>query len=445
MVVICKYCNKEYSSYASRSNHIKKFHTTNIEVDQMMSNNFVKNTVNKMSNKSLTCQKCSKEFNNRQARWSHEKKCNIDNNNIILLLKQQLKEKDDKFKEETNNVKKELEIKFNEQLDTMKKQMMTLMNKHTINNIKKDSEVNPVNNQLINIIMDKNKRIDELNTKITNTTEIIPIKNDGIIEPDSLTLNNVVIISRIEDNYINATQLCQAGGKKFNDWFRLDTTKELINELDSEAGIPASQLIDTKKGNSINFQQGSWIHPQLAIQLAQWISPKFALQVSKWILHLFSNGKVEINMKLIKEKENEIRLKDMKIQLLQDQFQKKQQRKEYPEKNVIYILTTEDNKKKRIYIIGKATKLKHRLSNYNKTAEHEVVYYKECKSEEDMNLAELMVLNKLKEYREKANRDRFILPQEKDISFFTSIIDNSINFLISENVYQQKSKLELKQ
>jgi len=26
MVIICKYCNKEYSSQSSRSNHIKKFH-----------------------------------------------------------------------------------------------------------------------------------------------------------------------------------------------------------------------------------------------------------------------------------------------------------------------------------------------------------------------------------------------------------------------------------
>jgi hypothetical protein len=45
-----------------------------------------------------------------------------------------------------------------------------------------------------------------------------------------------------------------------------------------------------------------------------------------------------------------------------------------------------------------------------------------------MNTVEMMVLTKLEEYREKANRDRFILPLEKDISFFTSIIDNSINF-----------------
>ena len=34
-----------------------------------------------------------------------------------------------------------------------------------------------------------------------------------------------------------------------------------------------------------------------------------------------------------------------------------------------------------------------------------------------MNLIEGMILKKLDNYREKANRDRFILPQEKDISF----------------------------
>ena len=41
-----------------------------------------------------------------------------------------------------------------------------------------------------------------------------------------------------------------------------------------------------------------------------------------------------------------------------------------------------------------------------------------------------MVINKLQEYKEKANRDRFILPLEKDISFFIDIIDKSINFFI---------------
>ena len=68
------------------------------------------------------------------------------------------------------------------------------------------------------------------------------------------------------------------------------------------------------------------------------------------------------------------------------------------------------------------------MSTYNKTAEHEVIYYKSCKDEETMNIVESMVINKLKNYKELANRDRFILPIEKDISFFTNIIDESIKF-----------------
>jgi hypothetical protein len=46
----------------------------------------------------------------------------------------------------------------------------------------------------------------------------------------SLVLNNITIESR-EDGFINATQLCKAGGKQFNYWHRLASTKELIEAL----------------------------------------------------------------------------------------------------------------------------------------------------------------------------------------------------------------------
>jgi hypothetical protein len=91
------------------------------------------------------------------------------------------------------------------------------------------------------------------------------------------------------------------------------------------------------------------------------------------------------------------------------------------------MLTTEYNKKNRIYIIGKTCNLQNRLSSYNKTSEHEVIYYKVC-NKEHLNLIELNILNKLKSYQEKANRDRFILPIEKEINFFIEIIENCINF-----------------
>ena len=255
------------------------------------------------------------------------------------------------------------------------------------------------------------------------------IKEDETVNYSMITLNNVSITSRPIDHYVNATQLCQAGGKKFSHWFSLDTTKELIKELSADAVIPASGLVETKRGGNNKSDQGSWIHPDLSIQLAQWISPKFAIQVSKWVRTLFNKGSVEIDLSLLREKERDIRIKDHLIKELKSVCLSKQSRVEYPEKNVIYLLTTEDHLKRRTYIVGKAKNLTNRLGTYNKTCDHNVVYYKECKGEDDMDTAETMVLTKLRDYREKANRDRFILPEDKEISFFIGVIDECIRFL----------------
>ena len=40
-----------------------------------------------------------------------------------------------------------------------------------------------------------------------------------------------------------------------------------------------------------------------------------------------------------------------------------------------------------------------------------------------------MILNKLRNYKEKANSDRFILPYNEDISYFIDIVNSCINFL----------------
>ena len=40
-----------------------------------------------------------------------------------------------------------------------------------------------------------------------------------------------------------------------------------------------------------------------------------------------------------------------------------------------------------------------------------------------------MIFKKLKEYREQANRERFILPEDKDIDFFKDTIIECIKFL----------------
>jgi len=126
----------------------------------------------------------------------------------------------------------------------------------------------------------------------------------------------------------------------------------------------------------------------------------------------------------------EIELENNKkrVKLLEKTYLKKQKRHHFEDSNVIYIVTTEDNKLRRNYIVGKARNLTNRLSTYNKTAEHEVVYHKKCTDEQTMNIIEAMVMKKLEKYRECANRDRFILPEDADISLFTNIIDSCVSF-----------------
>jgi hypothetical protein len=110
-------------------------------------------------------------------------------------------------------------------------------------------------------------------------------------------------------------------------------------------------------------------------------------------------------------------------------YAKKQSRVKYDEKNVFYILTTKLLKSENRYIFGKAKNLTSRLSTYNKTDEHEVVFYKECGSEEQMSNVENVVFQKLNKYREQANRERFILPQDQNIDFFIKKIEDVILFL----------------
>ena len=56
------------------------------------------------------------------------------------------------------------------------------------------------------------------------------------------------------------------------------------------------------------------------------------------------------------------------------------------------------------------------------------VYTKSFKTIKHMNLAESLILEKLDFYKEKANGDRFVLPVEKDINFFTDIFDQTHAF-----------------
>jgi len=79
----------------------------------------------------------------------------------------------------------------------------------------------------------------------------------------------------------NATALCQAAGKNFHDYERLQRTQDFLAVLSQKTGIPAfgnSGLVQAKQ------RLGTWVHPQVAISLAMWCSPEFEEAVTAWVI-----------------------------------------------------------------------------------------------------------------------------------------------------------------
>lgn len=78
------------------------------------------------------------------------------------------------------------------------------------------------------------------------------------------------------DGYVNATAMCKACGKLFADYNRLSTTKDFLEALALDMGNPISKIIVVRRGKPAELQ-GTWVHPDVAINLAQWLSPQFAV------------------------------------------------------------------------------------------------------------------------------------------------------------------------
>lgn len=202
-----------------------------------------------------------------------------------------------------------------------------------------------------------------------------------------------VIRQRISDGYLNATDMCKANGKKYNDWHRLESTREYLNELSRDAGHPVSQLIQIKKGGKSN-QQGTWIHPYIATNLAQWLSPKFAVFVSKLVFRYMSGDltiieEVKKNNNILQNQLQKLELKNKEIQKEKEILEKKQMQlnsfvrniKQLEKNQIFYLATTRNYAAQSRFEYGGVKDKKDlpsRLLNYNVgRAEGDLYYF--CK------------------------------------------------------------------
>jgi len=119
------------------------------------------------------------------------------------------------------------------------------------------------------------------------------------------SFNDRLIRIRQSDRYVSGTDMAQAANKLFADWNRLKSTTEYLQALESVMRIPITELVQVFQGG-VPENQGTWLHPKVALRFAQWCSAKFAVQVDCWIDELLTTGKVELeseNLKTLQQTE----------------------------------------------------------------------------------------------------------------------------------------------
>lgn len=108
------------------------------------------------------------------------------------------------------------------------------------------------------------------------------------------TFNGATISQRETDGYFNATAMCQANKKQWNDYWRLSSTTAYLDALSESTGIPVDSLVESRPGQPARGG-GTWVHPDIAIHLAQWCNPRFAVLVTGWVRELLTKGVVAVS------------------------------------------------------------------------------------------------------------------------------------------------------
>jgi prophage antirepressor-like protein len=250
---------------------------------------------------------------------------------------------------------------------------------------------------------------------------------------------NIRIVGTNENPYFMVSDICKILG--------IGNTTEVMKNIPDKW----RSQVQAKGGKSTGFQTFNTVNEAGLYKIIMRSKKKIAERFQEWVCgevlpSLRKSGEYKMNdeyqMKLKQlEDENleikkELDIKDEKIEIQEKELREKSNRVKLLEKktnkrpvsfengkNVVYLITNEYLYRERTFVLGRAVNLPTRLSAYNKTSEHEVVYKRECHNAKQMALIEENLLYKLDKYRERANRDRFVLPDDSDISLFTNMFD----------------------
>ena len=104
--------------------------------------------------------------------------------------------------------------------------------------------------------------------------------------------DGAVIPFQAGDAFVNATAMCAAFGKEPYEFLRLTSTQSFVDALTEELG---ENPVVTRRGNfgvnrenPVSLVQGTWLHPDLALECARWLSPKFSIWCNRVIRRILS-------------------------------------------------------------------------------------------------------------------------------------------------------------
>lgn len=143
------------------------------------------------------------------------------------------------------------------------------------------------------------------------------------------------VIMMSDNGYVNATKLCVSAKKDFFEWKRSKSAKSYMKYLESLPGFSGNKLIITDTGR--NSIRGSYVHPDLIINIAQWCSPEYSHKVTKVMHEYHSKQAIEEKDAIIGKKDDKIDKLSKQIDLMREEQkrereeQKKQRREQKQE------------------------------------------------------------------------------------------------------------------
>jgi hypothetical protein len=388
---ICEFCNKSFSSNSNLTAHKNK-------AKYCISKRAVPATPSYHK-----CSFCDKCFTTRQVQLCHESKC------INKLLNEQKLKYEEKLHEKDFTISS-----LREQIESLQVKITSIA-------------MEGYRNKQIHNLYEEEEKTEETEGKV----DFYKPQDSSLVLKDSYQL-----VYRPEDGYIDVTNLCKAGDKQYKHWKELKRTKAFLQVLSSSVVITTDELLKYQIGS--NSERKTWVHPQVAINIAQWISPEFDVQVSRWIYQIMLTGKTDIRDPKTTQQLDQLAKENKqyaeKIEFFERKYIQRNRRVDYTEKSVVYIITTESRELKKEYKIGKTQDLTNRLSTYNTTEDHKVLFYLECESQDEMNTLEKIVFAQLNHLRIRANREWFCGEVEQMIKTVKECKD----FIVRDEKYKSE-------